>query len=186
MGSGGYPLTQGSQRSMHAAALAPQFGVGIKQNGYGLSQVRSQVGRSPIPPAPSAPCLSLEPVQHARCLPRARAGGGASVLLFLSGPAPEGGADHAAGGPASPPPPRPARPPLCIQHPGFPAGSAPWPPLRSHFGLGSAPLPHPPVHGPSGLGPCARGPDPAPLRHARVGRALARAPPPPPGPRVAP
>jgi hypothetical protein len=133
------------------------------------------------PPSPRVWCCR-------RAVSRGRGlGGGASVLLFLSGPAPKGGADHAAGGPASPPPPRPARPPLCIQHPGFPAGSAPWPPLRSHFGLGSGPLPHPsPVHGPSGLGPCARGPGPAPLRHARVGRALARAPPPPPGSRVAP
>lgn len=44
----------------------------------------------------------------------------------------------------------------------------------------------PPVHGPSGLGPCARGPGPAPPRYAQVGRAPARAPPPPPGPCVAP
>lgn len=43
-------------------------------------------------------------------LPRERAGGGRGLFVVVSlGPAPKGGADHAAGGPASPPPPRPAR-----------------------------------------------------------------------------
>jgi hypothetical protein len=110
-------------------------------------------------------------------------------LLFLWGSALEEGADHADRGPASFPPPRPARPPLCIQHPGFPAGSAPWPPLRSHFGLGSAPLPHPsPRSWPLRTRPLRPGPGPSPaalcLNPARPGPCPAADPRPPRRPEV--
>ena len=117
-------------------------------------------------------------------------GGRGLRLLFICGPAPEGGADHAAGGPASPPPPLPARPPLCIQHPGFPAGSAPRPRLRSHFGLGSAPLPPtpPPRSWPLRTRPLCPGPGPSPaarcLSRARPGPRPAAAPRPPRRPRA--
>lgn len=119
--------------------------------------------QDPILPArltsPSGSCIL-----HTPSGPR-RLGGGALVVVY---PGPAQGA-HC--GPQTrrartPPPPHPARPPLCIQHPGFPTlARLPRPRLRSHFGLGSAPLPHPlPRSWP--LEQLCPGPGPQPRRRA--------------------
>lgn len=117
----------------------------------------------------------------------ARAGGGASLLLLLWAPPPRGARTTR---PEDPPPlPLPAQLAASLYPTsGFPrwlvsAAAAPEP-FWTRFS--SPPPTPPPVHGPSGLGPCARGPGPAPPRHARARRPPARAPPPSPGPRVAP
>lgn len=164
---GSCPSTQGLQSSKRSGAWAP----GPRARTPGLvSTGSSGSGRSGPGPnfvtSVSDPCNALLWMflrflwEHADW----RRG----LLVVVSwGPAPKGGADHAAGGPASPPPPRPARR-LFVSN----IRVSPLARLRGRgsgaiLDLVQLPSPHPsPVHGPSGLGPCARGPGPAPLRYA--------------------
>lgn len=98
----GRPSTQGSHGRLRSGAWAPSS---ARSKNPGAAAPGS---RGPGVPGSNRDLCQLAlprpPVlQFARASGTARAWGGASVLLFLWGPAPEGGADHAAGGPASHP-----------------------------------------------------------------------------------
>ena len=158
----GRPSTQGSHGRLPSGAWAPASArsknpgaAAPGSRGPWVPESRAQTAISA-----SSPCLALQSCGlHA---PRERRGRGAGppCCCFSGAPPLRGARTTRPEGPP-PPPPLPARPPLCIQHPGFPAGSAPRPRLRSHFGLGSAPLPPP-------LPPFMAPPDSAPAPRARA------------------
>lgn len=184
------PTHSGSQGSVRSEAWAPARGArtpraaaarfrGSRAKWFGVPR-RRVCTRAPPRPALGSGGSCASPG-------RARAGGGASLLLFLWAPPLRGARTTR---PEDPPPlPLPAQLAASLYPTsGFPrwlvSAAAAQEPFWTRFS--SPPPTPPPVHGPSGLGPCARGPGPAPPRHARARRPPARAPPPSPGPRVAP
>lgn len=183
MGSGGYPLTQESQRSMHPAAWAPQFGVGIKEDGYGLSQVRSQVGRSPIPPAPSArPACPQSPCSSA--LPPEGADWGRSLGVVVPlRPRPRGGRGPRGRRARLPSPSPPSSPASLYPTSGFPRWLGSVATAQEPFWTRFSSPPPPPRSWPLRTRPLRPGPGPSPVapcpRRARPGPRPAAAPRPP-------